>query len=110
MPGGDGRGPAGPGGGRRSGGMGRGRGGGRGMGSGRGMGRGAGVGRGTGAGRGQTGAFGAGGGVVRRGDEKVVAVGSCVCPACGTTVPHRWGVPCNQEVCPNCGAAMTRKD
>ncbi|MFP3951516.1 MAG: hypothetical protein ACLFVP_05195 [Candidatus Bathyarchaeia archaeon] len=30
----------------------------------------------------------------------------CVCPECGTKVPHRRGVPCLQTKCPNCGANM----
>ena len=35
--------------------------------------------------------------------------GECVCPNCGTTVPHQAGVPCNQRNCPKCGAKMTRR-
>lgn len=34
--------------------------------------------------------------------------GTCVCPICHTTIPHRQGSPCYQEVCPNCGAKMSR--
>ncbi|MBN1999111.1 hypothetical protein JW935_16245 [candidate division KSB1 bacterium] len=35
--------------------------------------------------------------------------GTCICPQCGTTVPHTQGQPCSQLVCPNCSAAMTRQ-
>ena len=35
--------------------------------------------------------------------------GECICPACGITMPHQRGIPCNQHYCPNCGARMTRK-
>ncbi len=63
------------------------------------MGGGAGTGRGLGrgGGRGRMGGFGLGPG------------GNCVCPRCGATVPHRQGVPCTQQRCPECGAAMTRE-
>jgi hypothetical protein len=35
--------------------------------------------------------------------------GSCVCPSCGYTAPHRLGSPCFQQACPKCGTPMTRK-
>ncbi|HUT65249.1 MAG TPA: hypothetical protein VMZ05_03760 [Spirochaetota bacterium] len=35
--------------------------------------------------------------------------GSCRCPSCGETVPHRQGVPCSTVNCPKCGAAMVRE-
>jgi hypothetical protein len=68
-----------------------------GAGQGRGQGRGAGAGGGgRGAGRGQ-----GGGGMG--------ADGSCICPKCGGRAPHRQGVPCLQERCPDCGVAMVRE-
>jgi len=35
--------------------------------------------------------------------------GSCVCPQCGQRVPHQRGVPCFEQKCPGCGAAMVRE-
>ncbi len=35
--------------------------------------------------------------------------GSCVCVACGHRQPHRQGVPCREERCPECGKAMLRE-
>jgi hypothetical protein len=35
--------------------------------------------------------------------------GDCLCPNCGTTVPHQVGTPCNQISCPKCSTAMVRK-
>jgi len=34
--------------------------------------------------------------------------GDCVCPKCGTKAAHQRGVPCYQQKCPKCGAAMSR--
>jgi len=34
--------------------------------------------------------------------------GNCVCPACGSKVPHQQGMPCYSMKCPNCGQNMTR--
>lgn len=52
---------------------------------------------GTGGGRGMGGGMGKGPG------------GHCVCPNCGTKVPHERGVPCFQVKCPNCGTYMVRE-
>ncbi len=35
--------------------------------------------------------------------------GSCLCPSCGTRVPHEAGVPCYNLSCPKCGAKMIRE-
>jgi len=35
--------------------------------------------------------------------------GNCVCPNCGTKVPHQRGVPCYSLACPQCGAKMIRE-
>jgi len=35
--------------------------------------------------------------------------GSCICPKCGEKVPHRSGIPCQEERCPSCGAKMLRE-
>ena len=35
--------------------------------------------------------------------------GSCVCPSCGTKVPHKQGNPCYQQKCPQCGTMMIRE-
>lgn len=34
--------------------------------------------------------------------------GECVCPKCDVVIPHRRGVPCQEERCPECGAKMLR--
>lgn len=58
------------------------------------MGRGRGMGRG--GGRRSGGRLGAG------------PAGYCVCPACGTKIPHQPGVPCTSVNCPKCGTTMIR--
>lgn len=34
--------------------------------------------------------------------------GSCLCPNCGTRVPHKAGTPCMTITCPQCGTQMMR--
>lgn len=45
----------------------------------------------------------------RMGGRALGPEGECVCPRCGTTLPHEVGVPCNQRYCPKCGTRMVRK-
>jgi len=35
--------------------------------------------------------------------------GTCVCLKCGYSISKRRGVPCLDEKCPKCGAALVRK-
>jgi predicted RNA-binding Zn-ribbon protein involved in translation (DUF1610 family) len=35
--------------------------------------------------------------------------GNCVCPSCGTIVPHEVGTPCYDISCPKCGTKMVRQ-
>jgi len=35
--------------------------------------------------------------------------GNCVCPSCGTKLPHRVGVACYSVNCPKCGAKMVKE-
>lgn len=62
---------------------------GQGQGTGRGMGSG-------GVGRGRSGGSAAGPG------------GNCICPNCGERFAHQTAIPCFEQKCPKCGAAMTR--
>jgi hypothetical protein len=64
--------------------------------SGQGPGTGRGLGRGGGRGRMKGTRAGAG------------PAGGCVCPSCGTAVPHQVGTPCYSLSCPQCGAKMVR--
>jgi predicted amidophosphoribosyltransferase len=41
--------------------------------------------------------------------HKMGAGGFCVCPKCGEKIPHRDGVPCQDERCPGCGAKLLRE-
>jgi len=45
----------------------------------------------------------------RRGFESDGPPANCICPACGTVVPHQPGVPCFQTECPQCSSPMTRR-
>jgi hypothetical protein len=35
--------------------------------------------------------------------------GSCICPVCGTAIPHQRRAPCSLTTCPKCGARMVRQ-
>jgi len=37
------------------------------------------------------------------------AGGFCICPKCETRLPHRDGVRCQDERCPQCGAKLLRE-
>lgn len=45
----------------------------------------------------------------RRGGKRSRPPDYCVCPACGSIVPHKIGLPCFHTRCPKCGSIMTRK-
>lgn len=85
MPGRDGTGP-----------MGSGGGGGMGRGNGRGMGRGMGN---------QSGNTGSRTG----GATNAGPVGFCICPQCGAKAPHQRAPACSSVQCPQCGSAMVRE-
>ncbi len=44
----------------------------------------------------------------RRGGFGLGPSKECICPNCGTKIPHQRGVPCYKHKCPKCGAMMTR--
>ncbi len=60
--------------------------------------------RGQGRGRGRGGGRGMG-----RCGKGMGPGGVCVCPKCGTEIPHTPGVACVDEKCPRCGSRMIRK-
>ena len=64
---------------------------------------------GRGAGRGMGG--GIGGGMGRMGGNRPGAgpTGNCICPNCGTGIPHQAGIACYNLSCPKCGAKMVRE-
>jgi len=71
-----------------------------------------GFGRGGGRGRGGGGRGGRGRGRGHRGARRMLGVNrieNCICPSCGTIIPHQAGFPCFQTMCPNCNSAMTRQ-
>jgi len=62
---------------------------------------------GAGAGRG-IGRGGAGGGRMRGSRPGSGPGGQCVCPSCGTKVPHQLGMPCYDLTCPQYGSKMIK--
>lgn len=64
------------------------------------------LGQGPGMGRG----MGRGGGRGRMGGNRPGAGpgGYCICPSCGTKIPHQAGIPCASMSCPKCGSRMVR--
>ena len=35
--------------------------------------------------------------------------GFCICPKCEKRIPHQPGIPCKENICPNCGKKMMRE-
>ena len=36
--------------------------------------------------------------------------GFCICIRCTKKIPHKAGIPCKKEVCPDCGKKMLREN
>ncbi len=55
--------------------------------------------------------LGRGRGMGRMGGNRpgVGPTGNCVCPGCGTKIPHQASVPCYNLSCPKCGEKMIRE-
>jgi hypothetical protein len=66
-------------------------------------------GKGPGTGRGMGGGGQGQGGRGLGGGSAAGPGGNCVCPDCGEKAAHELGVPCSEQKCPKCGAAMTRE-
>jgi Pyruvate/2-oxoacid:ferredoxin oxidoreductase delta subunit len=65
---------------------------------------------GRGGGRGKHRRGGMGRGRMRTSQGRLARIPeNCICPQCGTTIPHQLGVPCFQTSCPNCRSFMTRQ-
>ncbi len=75
------------------------------MGVGAGRGGGRCVARGTGRGAGCAAAAKGGG----RAKMAAAVVSHCICPKCGYAAPHRRGVPCAVQQCPDCGTALIKE-
>ena len=67
-----------------------------------------GVGQGSGGGGIGRGGGKSGMGRGRMGGQGLGLGGECQCPKCGTRSPHKRGVPCLEQLCPQCGSTMVR--
>ena len=69
------------------------------------------AGQGNGSGQGKGMGMGRGGGRGRMGGNRQGAdpEGNCVCPNCGTKVPHQPRNPCYDQICSKCGTKMVRE-